>query len=72
MQQIVLILRVLLGNLIAIYYLQLTLFTYARYVHVITLPYVYESSHAEKLINTATPDTTQTGLSCRVWCDGVN
>jgi len=25
-----------------------------------------------KLIRTATPDTTQTGLFCRVWCDGVN
>ena len=25
-----------------------------------------------KLIYTATPDTTQTGLFCRVWCGGVN
>jgi len=25
-----------------------------------------------KLIHTAAPDTTQTGLFCRVWCDGVN
>ena len=23
-------------------------------------------------IHTATPDTTQTGLFCRVWCGGVN
>ena len=25
-----------------------------------------------KLIHTATPDTTQTGLFCRVWCGDVN
>jgi len=25
-----------------------------------------------KLIYTATPDTTRTGLFCRVWCGGVN
>jgi len=25
-----------------------------------------------KLIHTATPDTTQTGLFCRVWCSAVN
>jgi len=25
-----------------------------------------------KLINTGTPDTIQTGPSCRVWCGGVN
>jgi len=25
-----------------------------------------------KLIHIATPDTTQTGPSCRVWCGGVN
>ena len=25
-----------------------------------------------ELIHTATPDTTQTGLFCRVWCGGVN
>ena len=27
---------------------------------------------AQKLIHTGTPDTAQTGPSCRVWCGGVN
>ena len=31
-----------------------------------------EHVNGNRPIHTATPDTTQTGLSCRVWCDGVN
>ena len=29
-------------------------------------------THTLKLIHTDTPDTTPTGLFCRVWCGGVN